>query len=68
MWLPLYPFNMYNIQNPKTYAPRKENKKCQFPFFNSVSNSKLVLGFKTANSKVLVKYKVLDLKVLFPWP
>ena len=46
MWPPLYPFNMYNIQNPKTHAPEKENKKYQFPFFNSGLTSKLVLALK----------------------
>ena len=47
--------------------PTKENKKCQFMFFNSGSISKFVLTLKTVYSKVLVNYKVLDLQVLFSW-
>ena len=47
-WLPLYLFNMYNIQNPKTHAPKKENKKCQFSFFNNGSTFKLGLALKMA--------------------
>ena len=27
MWLPLYPFNIYNIQNPKTHTSQKGNYK-----------------------------------------
>ena len=46
---------------------KKEYKKCQFSFFNSESTSRPVLALKTANSKVLVNYKVLDLQVLFLW-
>ena len=48
--------------------PKKENKKCQFPFFNSGSTSRLFLALEMADSEVLVNYKVLDLQVLFPWP
>ena len=56
-WLPLYPFNIYNIQNPKTHASQKGNIKCQFPFFNGGSNFRSVLGFNTADSEVLVNHK-----------
>ena len=46
---------------------KKEYKKCQFSFVNSESTSRPVLALKTANFKVLVNYKVLDLQVLFLW-
>ena len=32
-WLPLYPFNIYNIQNPKTHAPQKGKYKMSIPVF-----------------------------------
>ena len=34
-WLPLYPFNIYNIQNPKIHASQKGKYKMSFPFLNS---------------------------------
>ena len=66
IWLSLYSFNIYNIQNPKIHASKKENIKCQFMFFNSVSTSRLILALKIAYFEVLVNYKVLDHRVLFP--
>ena len=47
---------------------KKENKKCQFSFFNSGSTSSLVLALKMEDYEVFVNYKVLDLQVSFPWP
>ena len=44
--------------------PKKENIKCQFPFFNSGSTSRSVLALNTVDFEVLVNYKVLDLQVL----
>ena len=50
----------------KTHASKKENKKSQFPFFNSRSTSRSVLALNIADYEVFVNYKVLDLQVLFP--
>ena len=61
MWLLLYPFNINNIQNPKTHASQKGKYKMSVPFFNSGSTSRSILGFNIADSKVLVNYKILDL-------
>ena len=44
--------------------PKKENKKCQFMFFNSRSTSRSVLAFKMLYCEILVNYKVLDHQVL----
>ena len=38
------------------------------PFFNNKSTSRSVFALNTADSEVLVNYKLLDLQVLFPWP
>ena len=32
-WQPLYPFNIYNIQNPKTHASQKGIYKMSIPVF-----------------------------------
>ena len=61
IWLPLYTFNIYNIQNPKTHASQKGKYKMSIPFFNGGSSSRSVLGFNTTDSEVSVNYKVLDL-------
>ena len=63
----LYPFNIYNLQKPKTHLPLKEKLKSQFPFFNSGSNSRSVLVLNAVNFEVWVNWKVLDLRVLFLW-
>ena len=60
-WLLLYPFNIYNIQNPKSHTSQKGKYKMSFPFFNSESTSRSILAFHTADSEILVNYKVLDL-------
>ena len=45
----------------KHMLPKKKNSKMSFLFFNSGSTSRSVLAFNTANSEILVNYKVLDL-------
>ena len=54
MWLLLYPFNINNIQNPKTHASQKGKYKMSFQFFNCGSTFWSVLAFNMADSEVLV--------------
>ena len=63
----MYPFNIYNLQKPKTHLPLKEKLKSQFPFFNSGSNFRFVLVLNAVNFEVWLNWKVLDLRVLFLW-
>ena len=66
-WLPLYPFNIYiTFKTLKHMLSKKENKKCQFPFFNGGSNFRSVFALSKEDYEVLVNYKVLYLQVVFP--
>ena len=46
MWLPLYPFNIYNIQNPKTHAPQKGKYKMSILVFQSWVNFQVCFGLE----------------------
>ena len=65
-WLPLYPFNIYNSQNPKNTCSQKGKiKKVNFRF-STVGQLPGRVYLNIVDSEVFVNYKVLDLQVLFP--
>ena len=43
-WLPLYPFNIYNIQNPKTHYSQKGKYKMLIPVFQLWVNFRVGFG------------------------
>ena len=54
MWLPLYSFNIYNLQNPRIHAPQNGKKKSQIPVFQQWVNFQVGFRLKIADSEVLI--------------
>ena len=46
-WLPLYHFNIYNIQNPKTHVSQKGKYKMSIPFFQQWVKFQVVFGLES---------------------
>ena len=44
MWLLLYPFNINNIQNPKTHASQKGKYRMSIPIFQQWVNFQVSFG------------------------
>ena len=48
-WLSLYPFNIYNIQNPKIHAPQKGKYKMSIHVFQPCVNFQIYFGLENCS-------------------